>query len=290
MNQETQRGERAEASGNLPEATWQSPETRKRLLAFLDKVAQKCDLPTPPKVADRAIQLTRDPRVRTAEVARVIASDTALAAQVLRISGSATYLGRRDPPRTLEDAITTVGFQIVRRILIVAASRSVYLVGDRVGEVLWEHALATALAADEIGQVTGESRGGMGFIAGLLHDVGKLVFHLADAAAFTCLPFFDEQGEKNLFGVTHAEAGSYLTETWGIEPAVAKAISEHHVRPVCLGLAGTVATADWIAHQIGFGSVQAEIGPLETIDEPVDLVAVVERVAKAFEAERAFFN
>jgi HD-like signal output (HDOD) protein len=274
----------------LPEATGQSPERRDQVILFLTHVAEKCDLPTLPKVAERAIQLTRQPDARTQEVARVIGSDASLAAQVLKISRSAAYLGRREAPRTLQEAITTVGFQTLRRILVVAGVRSAYVIGDTVAERLWEHALATAIAADELGQVAGQPRGGDGFIAGLLHDIGKLVLHLANATAFASLPPFDGASEISAFGVTHTEVGSYLLNNWGLEPPVVRAVGNHHVRPVPAGLAMTVVTADWIAHKIGFGSVREEIGALEPVDETVDLLAVADRVADVFEKERALFD
>ena len=278
------------ADEKLPEATGESPETRDQLTLFLSNVAEKCNLPTLPKVAERAMQLTRRPDARTQEVTRVIRSDASLAAQVFRISRSAAYLGRREPPRTLEEAITTVGFQMVHRILLVAGVRSAYVMGDPVAERLWEHALATALAADELGQVAGQPRGGDGFIAGLLHDIGKLVFHLANATAFASLPPFDRASEIRAFGVTHAEVGRYLLNDWGLEPAVVRAVGNHHVHPIPAGLARTVVTADWIAYKIGFGSVREDIGALETVDETVNLVAVADRVAYVFDRERELFD
>ena len=85
------------------------------------------ELPPLPQVAARALALTRDPRVRMQDIVRVVGSDGAFAAQVLRISRSATYLGRRRAPQTLGDAITTIGFESVRQILIVAAARSSFI-------------------------------------------------------------------------------------------------------------------------------------------------------------------
>jgi HD-like signal output (HDOD) protein len=160
---------------------------------------------------------------------------------------------------------------------------------DRVAETLWAHALATALAADEMREAK-EPRGGAPFIAGLLHDIGRLVFHLTDPAAFARLGHWDEALERELYGVTHAIVGGVLVDMWRVGEGVAEAILEHHVRPA-RGLAARVAIADWVAHHIGLGSVPGEIPPVDTVEGlPADLEGVAERVARTFETERAFFD
>jgi putative nucleotidyltransferase with HDIG domain len=274
------------------ETDWQSQGSLERVVAFVTSAAKKCDLPTPPKAAQRAMQLTQDPRARTEDVVRVVGSDGALAAQVLRISRSATYLGQREPPRTLLDAIRTVGFKTVRQVVVVAALRSVCLVDDPVGRGMWEHALATALAADELGQLAGEPRGGAPFIAGLLHDIGMLAFYLSDRVGFTHLARSDRELEEKLFGATHASVGAYLAQQWGLESAVVQMISQHHdVAPGTPGLEGRLATADWIAHRTDHGGIPPDPEPVDVAaDLPPDIGDVIERVSKSFEAERAFFG
>jgi HD-like signal output (HDOD) protein len=271
-----------------PGAAGASDPVKAQFRALFRGIAQKCNLPPFPKVAARALSLARDPKARTDDVARVVAADPALAARVLRISNSVVYM-RHDPPRTVRDAIVTVGFNTLRTILIAASARSMYRAHDTVAETLWTHALATGLAADELRDPR-EPAGGREFISGLLHDVGKLVFHITDPAGLARLGHADEDRERELFGVTHAVVGGVLADMWGTPHGVADAIMEHHIRPGC-GLAGRIAVADWIAHTIGFGSVPGDIPPPETIEEiTVDLAAVSARVAKAFAAERAFFD
>ena len=65
------------------------------------RVAEECDLPPLPAVASRAMALARDPEVKADELARVVQTDAAIAARVLRIAGSAIY-ARRTPPRSLK--------------------------------------------------------------------------------------------------------------------------------------------------------------------------------------------
>jgi len=265
-----------------------SEPAKVRFRGLFREVVWKCDLPPFPKVAARALALARDPCARTDHVARVVASDPALATRVLHIANSVVY-AKRDPPATVRDAIITVGFDTLRAILIAASARLLYDGRDPVAETLWAHALATALAADEL-RHPHEPPGGKAFIAGLLHDVGKLVFHITDPAVFARLAHADEEGERATFGVSHAVASGVLADMWSAPPGVAEAIIEHHTRPAC-GLAGTLRVADWIAHAIGHGSVPGPLPPCELVNQPRrDLTDVSARVARAFETARAFFD
>ena len=262
-------------------------DPRERMRAICLDIAAKCDLPPFPKVALQAMALTADPAARAQDVARIVGSDQALAARVLSISRSAVY-SRRQPPRTLQDAIVSVGFEVVRQIVVTAAARAVHRPQDSIAEGLWAHALMTALAADEL-RPPGEPRGGTCFIAGLLHDIGKLVFYTFEPAAFARLGHYDEALEHELYGVTHAVVGGYLLDMWGVDSTIAHAVFEHHLWPA-YGLAACIAQADWIAHHLGFGSTPTEIAPPETVEDPSkDLVAIAPRVATAFETERKFF-
>jgi HD-like signal output (HDOD) protein len=259
-----------------------------QIRAVCREVAAKCDLPPFPKVIARAIALTAAPDADGKDVARVISGDPALAARVLHLARSATYC-QRQPPRTVVEAVFTVGFATVRQLLVAAGACTLHARGDATARRLWAHALATALAADEL-RPPGEPRGGESFVAGLLHDIGRLVFHLSDPDAFDRLPYFDQQLEREAYGVSHAALGGYLADTWGMDVKVAHAIFEHHI-PLAHGLAARLVRADWIAHRLGLGSTEGEIALAETVDEDqCDLEPIVERVAQAFEAERQFFD
>ncbi len=251
-------------------------------------VAQTCDLPPLPAVAARALTLARDPNTKAEELARLVMTDAALAARVLKISQSVVY-ARRHPPQTLQQAIMQVGFQALRKILIAASARAAYSADDAVAEALWYHALATALAADELAVEAGEPRGGNGFVAGLLHDIGKLLFHIADAATFARLGHADGASEEERYGVTHAAVGGCLAEQWGLEEEIVAAIMFHHT-PDSTPLASRVALADAVAHRLGFGSVPLDVVTVGAAEPATDIAPVVEKVARAFEAERALFD
>lgn len=260
----------------------------KRVRAISSEVAAKCNLPPFPKVATRAIQLVDEPDASMDVIVRVVATDAALAARVLKISRSATYT-RHEPPQTLQRAIVTVGLNTLRWVLTAASVRSVFPPGDQIAERLWNHALATALACDELARLAGEPPGGESFALGLLHDVGKLVFYLSDKNAFPSLGTYDPEAEQQVFGVTHPVIGAYLVEMWGLESEFANAILDHH-EPAIEGLAGRVARADYIAGLVGCTSVPTDTMPSPTFeDETLDFEALAKSVHGRLEAERTLF-
>jgi putative nucleotidyltransferase with HDIG domain len=258
--------------------------SRSALRELFTKVSESCDLPPLPAVAMRAIALARDPNVSADQLVRVVSTDAALAARVVSIARSVRYM-RREPPRTLSGAIQTVGFQALRRILIAASARAAYRADDAVAQALWEHGLATALAADEIAQVAGAQRGGSAFIAGLMHDIGKLVLHLSDGTNFDALDHDNESRELDVFGVTHEQVGACLAEHWGLEDDVVWAILTHHREPT-ESLAEQIARADRLACQIGYGCGRNRHADAVDGDE---LAAIADRVVKSFESERTLF-
>jgi putative nucleotidyltransferase with HDIG domain len=251
---------------------------------LFQRVAEKCDLPPLPVVATRALVVARDPDTTVRQLARLVSTDAALAARVLRIARSPMYL-RRIPPSTLEEAVMAVGFDALRQIITTASARSVYRANDRIADALWAHSLATALAADELAAEEHVPRGGNTFIAGLLHDIGKLVFYLSDPQSFPRLGHADDATEEQVYGVTHAAVGACLAEQWGIDDAVVEAVMFHHKRDAS-GLARCIATADAMAEHIGFGSV-----PASSFAAPVDELSPLEqRVLLAFEEQRTLFS
>jgi putative nucleotidyltransferase with HDIG domain len=259
--------------------------SRSALRELFARVSESCDLPPLPAVAMRAIALARDPNVSAEQLVRIVSTDAALAARVVSIARSVRYM-RREPPRTLQGAIQTVGFQALRRILIAASARAAYRPDDAVAQTLWEHALATALAADEFAQLEGAPRGGSAFIAGLMHDIGKLVLHLSDNVRFDALDHDNESREQEIFGVTHEQVGACLAEHWGLEDDVVWAILSHHRDPV-EPLAMQVARADRLACQIGYGCGRST--PVDAVDD-ADVAEVADRVMKSFETERTLFG
>lgn len=260
---------------------------RERFRALFARVAEHCDLPPLPAVALRAMAMARDPEVGADELAAIVGTDAAIAARVLRMSRSTVYLRHR-PPATLREAVQAVGMNALRTILIAASARAMFPGRDIVAEVLWRHSLAVALAADEIAVLRDWPRGGSAFIAGLLHEIGWLVFHLSDPDAHERLSGAPLSAEEETFGVDHQAVGASLAEQWGLDDEVVEGILHHHEHgrnPI----ADVVWIADRIVYDLGFGATSSvDRSPEQALG--VDPVVLGETVLTALRTQGTLFD
>jgi putative nucleotidyltransferase with HDIG domain len=104
-------------------------------------------------------------------------------------------------------------------------------------EALQSHSLRTAALAKQIAGFERLSKAAVeeAFLAGMLHDVGKLVLALNCLREYEeCIAFARDktvptvEAESNAFGITHAEVGMYLLRLWGLPDTVADAVAFHH--------------------------------------------------------------
>lgn len=174
-----------------------------------DRARRVACLPSPPRTYLAVTEaLRRDTGL--AEVARVVQGDVALTAKLLQMVNSALFArGRR--VTSVEHALVLLGTDVVRGLLLGAeVFRSFEGGPDGVArvEALQRHSgfvaqLARALAPPA---VTGEA-----FIAGVLHDVGRLILIDLDR----------EDGD-------HARTGAFLVGLWGIAAPIVDAVAFHH--------------------------------------------------------------
>jgi putative nucleotidyltransferase with HDIG domain len=218
-------------------------------------------LPTLPAVYVALQRTLRDERSGAPDVARIIQQDISMSAKVLQLVNSAFFgLGRRIS--TVQEAVSYLGFRMIQHVVLATEIFAGSGLDPRSGlslEGLRDHAVLTAAIARRI--LGGDRKQAEdAWAAGLLHDVGKLVFatelpeHLATAAAAAReaqQPLF--RAEQELFGVTHAEVGAYLLGVWGLPYSVVEAVAHHHVpervRKPGLDAVTAVHVANALAHE-----------------------------------------
>ena len=233
----------------------------RRNLAELDMVqalAEPKELPALPAIAVRVMQITSDPRAKLPDLKRMIETDEALALKVLKFSNSALY-GRAGRVSTLTAAITALGFLTVRWLAVTASAHTLFRKGgghDSDHTALWEHSLKCAITsrilADRIG-------GGQdieeAFVAGLLHDIGKLAIldKIPGYISRFCqwcdaLSLEFSQVELDVIGVDHSEVSGHVFELWNMPASLSDAVSHHH-SPQTAKVSRAMAEILWTANE-----------------------------------------
>lgn len=195
-----------------------------------------------------------------ADLARRIAQDQAITARVLRVANSPFY-GLQSRVASIHDAIVVLGFSAVRSLVLAAAVMASLPGGPCTGfsqERFWRHVLGTAAAAQAIGKRLGRPSEAL-FIAGLLHDIGRLALVVLYPARYaTTLATAREQdrslqdAEQEFFGFDHTSVGASLAEHWHFPEEIADALAWHHqpAQGKAGGLAAIVHYADAISQAL----------------------------------------
>jgi putative nucleotidyltransferase with HDIG domain len=170
------------------------------------------DLPTLPAVAQKVLSLADDDTAGLEKLAEIISRDQTLSARVLSLANSA-YYGHRAKISTIQRAMVVIGMNMLKQISFsVIVCATIGKAGkDRAH--FWKHSLATAMAASIIAKRTGIKDADVCFMAGLLHDIGRMILET----------HFPAQTELD-----HAEVGGWAAERWQLPPQLVEAIAHHH--------------------------------------------------------------
>ena len=233
----------------------------------LDSLIQQIgSLPTLPSVIVQVNEKVNNPKTSALDLARTILEDQALTARLLRLVNSPFY-GFPRRVATVTEAVTILGFHPVRNLLLTASVVDL-LVSEEAPEfsptALWEHSVGTAVAAGLLARYARHEDREEVFVAGLLHDVGKLVlFHFLTKEFIKVLEMARAEdipiraAEHRVLGFTHDQVGRVLAERWKLPVRLSEAIGCHH-RPDLAQVgkreAAIIHAADILTRALGLGS------------------------------------
>ncbi len=188
-------------------------------------------LPSPPKVYLQLSALLEQTNCDSDKIAEIISQDPALTAKVLQFTNN-TFALTDKPLTNISDAITKMGIDVLTCIVMTAELFS-YQPDIPNFSVIKEqlHSLATArFAASLVPQALKQET----LLAGLLHDLGKLVLYEMDKKlTLTYLEHSKRQAsdialERRIFSTDHCQVGAYLLHTWSFPYQIIDAILHHH--------------------------------------------------------------
>lgn len=224
-------------------------------------------LPTLPTVLAQILAAAADPEASALDLTRLISADQTLSATLLKVVNSA-YYGMARRIDSITQAIVLLGFFEVRNIaLAVTAFRSFSgSSSDFDRGQLWRHSLATAIAAERLAKALHLECGSSCFVAGLLHDIGKVAFDALYPTHFRRAAHqAHEEGilvrdaERVHLGMDHAEAGALLGEHWNLPAGTVECIRLHHSQCVASSrsssTAAVVAAADYVTYLVELGEL-----------------------------------
>ncbi|MEZ5990122.1 MAG: HDOD domain-containing protein [Planctomycetota bacterium] len=221
-------------------------------------------IPSLPEVVTEVLRLLDNKGTEISRFEDVLCKDPALVAKMLRVVNSPFY-GLVRTVTTIKDAVMVLGFRSLRS-LVLAASTARHLTQDfacygHCERGLWVHALAVASAARTLARFLREGPDAREelFVAGLLHDIGKLAMlpYMRELDVSETARDGDVCGfERRVLGITHEEAGGIVARRWGLSALVTAAVEGHHCGQVDAALARPLAIvrlADAVARQRGHG-------------------------------------
>jgi HD-like signal output (HDOD) protein len=197
------------------------------------------NLPSHPIVLDRITKLLANPRTSAEEIGKAITTDQALASKALKLVNSAFY-GFPGRISTLSHAIVILGFSTIKNIVLTASIFDSFRGKGKAPdgfnlEQLWYHSIACGAAAQSIAKITGSPEREECFIAGLIHDIGKIILCNYLPEDFESVIKYTRQNntlfyesEKQLFNTSHDEIGGYLAECWNLPKSLQNALRFHH--------------------------------------------------------------
>jgi len=267
---------------------------------FLDRVE---NLPPAPTVAIQLLELFSDPDRDIDRIVAIIKLDPSLTAATLKRCNNSAFSGM-EPAADMFEAVCRLGlYEIYSLVTGLIASQTMTAVRAKYSwdsTRLWRHTVTTAVIASILAKRV-EVVEASAFTAGLLHDLGKIIFVSVEGVAYAEMArnagLFGPAvvaAEKSAFGFSHADLGARLLARWGIPENICVAVQRHHHSPAAANqhqrFAATVHLANALAHQMVDGSANAPAAAdasqqaMELVElKAKDLPALRQQIALAME-------
>ena len=250
-------------------------------------------MPAFPRSVQRILELTRSINCLPRDIVAVIEKDPVMTMKIFKVINSA-YFSLPNKITSVGQSVIYLGINTIKNLAVGFAAVGILprtTPGGFDVQRYLLHSLVVGGVARQLGTqfAKGEVDPGDCYIAGLLHDFGKIVlaqylpaeFHQAIAhAAEKGIPL--HEAESWVIGVGHGPVGAMLAQRWAFPVELVECIRDHHDPAAGSALLDCLRTADQIVRQRGIGNSgnpwQANEAPLAPQRFGDDLDAVVDRI------------
>ena len=198
-----------------------------------NRIEKLGDLPTLPHIVQRLTAMIGRPTVSAEEIGSLIEKDQVLAAKVLRLANSPFY-GFPARIASVPHAVIVLGLNVVKGLTLCASALNIMKEAGM--DQLWRHSLGVAITANFLATRLALKNPEELFVAGLLHDLGKVVLYVQWPDVGTSIKtalraqrdrsFFNI--EQDVTGLSHADIGGCMAGAWHLPIALREPILYHH--------------------------------------------------------------
>lgn len=246
---------------------------QEKLIDYVDK------MPAFPNSVQKVVQMTSDINSPAKEIIRVIECDPVMTVKILKVINSACY-GLPKKITSIQRAVVYIGMNTIKNLALSVAAIGMLEDRKRAGfdtNGFLMHSLTTALISKLLGERLGRPQAECSdyFVAGLLHDFGKVVF--AECAFHEYLQAVEKASKEQLslhltesefLGINHAQAGKMLAEKWELAGDLIETIEHHHDLQRNNPFADCIFTANQISKKMQFGE-----GGNPVVEQLPDIIA-----------------
>ncbi len=190
-----------------------------------------------PEIYIRVTQVLEDPNHNAKQLGDVIGHDPALTARILRIVNSA-YYSLATKIELVSRAVSIIGEEDLRNLVLATSAVDTFKrIPNQLVDIdlFWRHSVHTGIIARLLSKHCNVLHGERLFVAGMLHDIGKLVLYFKEPelSQQVLLEAAETDGqlhnaEKAIIGFTHGDVGAALIEAWKLSDMLQEAAAYHH--------------------------------------------------------------
>jgi putative nucleotidyltransferase with HDIG domain len=194
------------------------------------------ELPSFPENIIELISMCKKPDVSIRDISDRIVMDPAMSASVLRLSNSAGFITRKRID-SIHDAVKIIGLKNLNMILVASSARNIMTSRYSSFREIWNHCNRTAFYARQIALQNGLTKlAEHAFLAGLLHDLGKIVLLSTTTKLAEWISEFTRNREMRTstvleeiaIGMSHSSLGARIAEKWNLPHYIIESIRHHH--------------------------------------------------------------